>query len=128
MLRLATTEKVLRVVDDQHGTPTGAADLAEAIVRLATNPDLGYRSGIYHFANAGEATWFELAQRTFELAALGGRPLVAVKPIATRDFPTRAKRPANSRLSPAKIARDFGIVPRPWNEALKDVLAQLVDP
>jgi dTDP-4-dehydrorhamnose reductase len=128
MLRLAATEKMLRVVDDQHGTPTGAADLAEAIVRLATNPDLGGRSGIYHFANAGEATWFELAQSTFELTALGGRPLVAVEPIAARDFPTKAKRPANSRLSPAKIVRDFGIVPRPWNEALKDVLAQLVDP
>jgi dTDP-4-dehydrorhamnose reductase len=126
MLTLAETRDTIRVVDDQHGTPTATADLAAAIAAIATRPDLGDRAGVYHFANRGETTWCGLARRTFALSAELGGPSAAVEAIATADFPTAARRPPNSRLATGKIERDFGIFPRPWEDALAEVVAALV--
>ena len=126
MLRLAGERESVSVVDDQLGTPTAASDLAAAIVTIAATPDLGERAGIYHFANRGETTWCGLARRIFALSKERGGPSATVEAIATADYPTPARRPANSRLSTAKIERVFGIVPRPWEEALADVVASLV--
>jgi dTDP-4-dehydrorhamnose reductase len=128
MFRLAAERPALRVVDDQHGSPTSAGDLAEALVavgeRLIADP--AAPAGTYHFANAGEATWRELAQAAFEVRAAHGLPAPAIEPIATADYPTRARRPANSRLSTAMLQRDYGITPRPWREAVRDVVEALV--
>src|SRR5690606_27112653 len=118
MLRLAAERDTVRVVDDQHGTPTFAADLAVALAAIALRPDLGERSGIYHFANRGDTTWCGLARETFALSAARGGPSAAVEPITTAEYPTPARRPANSRLATGKIEREFGIVPRPWEAAL----------
>ena len=123
MLRLAGERDRLRVVDDQWGTPTLAGDLAAALLALALRDDLPERRGIYHFANRGETTWCRFAREIFALSAARGGPSAEVEAITTADFPTPARRPANSRLSTGRIERDFGIVPRQWDDALKDVIA-----
>lgn len=123
MRRLAAIRDEIGVVADQFGCPTAAADIARAVVAIASaqlsDPDIG---GVYHFVNAGEASWHALAEAVF---ALGAGPTPVVKPITTADFPTPARRPANSRLSTAKLTRDFGIVPRPWRDAVSDIVAEL---
>jgi dTDP-4-dehydrorhamnose reductase len=82
--------------------------------------------GTYHFVNGGEATWHELAEAVFARAADHGRPRPRVAAITTADYPTPARRPANSRLATAKIQRDFGITPRPWREAVDAIVDQLL--
>lgn len=126
MLRLGSERPQLRVVADQRGCPTSADDIARAILaivgRIGTGP-----YGTYHFVNAGEATWHELAEAVFDRAARHGRrPVPSVAPIATSDYPTPAARPANSRLATAKIARDYGIAPRPWQAAVDEIVDTLV--
>ena len=127
MLRLAGERDHVRVVADQRGSPTAAADLAAALatvaVRLAEHPDAP--TGSYHFANAGEASWAEFAAAIFAGAAARGGPSASVEPIATADYPTAARRPANSVLSTAALTRDYGIVPRAWQAALADILDDL---
>ena len=119
MLRLGRERPTLRVVDDQRGCPTSAGDIAEALLTIAGRE----RShGTYHFVNSGEASWCELAR--FVLARAGID--IPVEAIATADYPTPAKRPANSRLSTAKLQRDFGIVPRPWQDAVGEVVDALM--
>lgn len=118
MLRVGPERGSLRVVDDQRGSPTSALDIAEALLTIATR---GGPAGTYHFVNAGEASWYDLARFVFERAGLD----VAVDPITTADYPTPARRPANSRLSTAKIASDYGIKPRLWHDAIGEVVAEL---
>ena len=125
MLRLGAERPHLRVVADQRGCPTSADDIARAI--LAMLPHLGNGPyGTYHFVNAGEATWHALAEAVFARAAVHGRQAPSVEPIATGDYPTPAARPANSRLATAKIARDFGISPRDWHEAIDEIVDTLL--
>jgi dTDP-4-dehydrorhamnose reductase len=128
MLRLAAERPELRVVGDQHGCPTAAADLAGALHMLAERygreRDLAW--GTYHFTGQGETTWHGLAERAIELAApvLGKRPVVQA--ITTADYPTPARRPANSRLDCGRMTRVFGITARPWPEALAEAVAELL--
>ena len=128
MLRLGSERRLLRVVADQHGAPTAARDIAAALIavaeRMIADPDGA--SGVYHFANAGETTWCELARFVFAQAARVGREPPRVEAIATADYPTPARRPANSRLATGRIQRDFGLTPRPWREAVAEVVAELV--
>lgn len=124
MLRLSAERPELRVVADQIGCPTGARDIARALQSIALRllDDPAAPTGLYHFVNAGETSWHGLAR---EIMAAAGRdvPVVAV---TTADFPTPAQRPANSRLSTAKITRHFGIVPRPWQEAVREIVGELM--
>ena len=128
MLRLAAERPELRVVADQHGCPTAAADIAATILallpRLVTDADAHW--GTYHFVNGGEASWHALARAVVERAGRHGRAVPRVTAIATADYPTPARRPANSRLSTAKIAQDYGIVPRGWEEAVDEIVDQLM--
>ncbi|HEV8268661.1 MAG TPA: dTDP-4-dehydrorhamnose reductase [Thermoanaerobaculia bacterium] len=103
----------LRVVADQTGRPTYAADLARAIRLLV---DRGAR-GIVHFANAGETTWFDFAREALRLA---GREDVLVRPCSSADFPRPARRPAYSVLDTSLYERTVGEKPRLWREALRD--------
>jgi len=128
MLRLAGERDTIRVVDDQYGTPTAAADLAGALAVMMSRPDLPELSGTYHFANRGETSWRGLAEKTLALSAASGGPSAEIVPIATAEYPTRARRPANSRLATDRVERDFGIVPRPWEEALADTLRAILPP
>jgi dTDP-4-dehydrorhamnose reductase len=127
MLRLGAERDEVRVVSDQRGCPTFAADLAAALqtVLLRLAQDEAAQTGTYHFVNAGEASWAEFAAAIFASSARHGGPQPKVTPITTADFPTPAKRPRNSRLATTKIAADFGIRPRPWREALDDTIASL---
>jgi dTDP-4-dehydrorhamnose reductase len=128
MLRLGAERPTLRVVDDQRGCPTSATDLAGAVMavtqRLVDDP--ASPVGDYHFVNAGEASWCEFARAIFEIAAAYGRAAPTVEPITTADYPTPARRPANSRLSTEKIHRDFGVAPRPWRVALDEIIERLL--
>lgn len=130
MLRIGAAHPKLRVVDDQHGCPTSARDIAGVlhaiVLRLIEDPAAPL--GIYHFVNAGEASWCELAREIFALSGAAGGPSPEVEAIATADYPTPAKRPANSRLSTDKIVRDYGIYPRDWRAAVRDIVDELVGP
>jgi len=124
MLRLASERPSLRVVADQHGSPTAAADIAAAIITIAARIGAGEgRWGVFHFTGAGATTWHGFAEAIVGLAGKN----VPVAAIATADYPTPARRPANSVLDCAKIAGAYGIAARPWREALAEVVAELFD-
>lgn len=128
MLRLAESRPELRVVDDQHGCPTSATDIAQALLtiteRLIADPQAPV--GTYHFVNSGEATWCGFARTIFEIAEAHGRAAPMVEGITTADYPTPARRPANSRLDFAKLAQDYAISPRPWREAVEEIVETLL--
>jgi dTDP-4-dehydrorhamnose reductase len=127
MLRLGADRPELRVVADQHGCPTSAEDIADTLIvllRAATGDAAKW--GTFHFVNGGEATWHALAEAVFARAATYGRPRPTVTAIATNDYPTPARRPANSRLATTKIEQAFGIVPRPWRDATDAIVDQLL--
>ena len=126
MLRLGRERDSLGIVADQYGAPTAAADIAAAliaIVRRHTPDQLAECAGIYHYCGSPYASWFEFAETIFAEAAAQGvlAKIPAVKPIATADYPTPAKRPADSRLDCGKIRTVFGIGPCDWHFALSDL-------
>lgn len=126
MLRLGRERPDLAVVEDQRGCPTGAADIAEALLTLAERRIAGRGpAGTFHFVNGGEASWYELACAIFGQVAAQGGAVPVVRPIPTSAYPTPAKRPANSRLATAKIARDHAIAPRDWRIMLDEIVAAL---
>lgn len=129
MLRLAETREEIGVVDDQWGRPTSAADLADAslglVTRLLSGEDLA--SGIFHYAGAGDTCWAGFAEAVFEGSAQRGGPLARVRRIPTSEYPTPARRPANSRLDTSKIEA-IGIGVRPWRDQLATCLDELVGP
>jgi dTDP-4-dehydrorhamnose reductase len=121
MLRLAANRELVRVVDDQRGAPTAAVDLAEAILDIATQITAGvfrHRGGIYHVTAQGETTWHGFAKAIFAGWSHRGRRVPALAAIKTAEFPTAARRPANSRLDCRKIASDFGIRLPHWQDSL----------
>lgn len=129
MLRLAETRPDIRVVDDQRGCPTSAADIAATLLKITGRMIASPQSaptGTYHFVNGGEATWCELARTVFDLAAARGRAAPRVEAITTAEFPTPARRPANSRLGVAKLRADYGIEPRHWRAAVEDIVEALL--
>lgn len=126
MLRLAATRDTVRVVADQHGTPTYAPHIAEAIVAVArgmlASPD---KRGVFHMTAGGATTWAGFAEAIFERSAALGGPSARVERIATADYPTPARRPANSRLDSGRFQRLFGVgLPR-WEEGVGDCLQVL---
>lgn len=116
MLALAQTREVVGVVDDQRGSPTAARDLAEAILTIVGG--FARPSGLYHFACAGETTWHAFASAIFSGWAKRGHRVPVLNPITTAEYPTPARRPANSCLDCSKIQRDFGIEVPPWQKSL----------
>ena len=128
MLRVAESRDTLSVVDDQIGSPTSAADLAQALMTIAVRlaGDAAAPTGTFHFSNAGAVSWAGFATEIFRQSALRGGATAGVSPIATTDYPTPAKRPANSLLSHDAIRAAYGIEPRPWAEALSDILDELI--
>jgi dTDP-4-dehydrorhamnose reductase len=129
MLRLAAERDVVRVVADQWGNPTAAGDVAEGVLRVAAALVAGERvecRGLFHLTGQGSTSWAGFAREIFvESASLGG-PSARVEEIATQDFPTRARRPANSRLSNEKFAAAFGWRPPPWQDSCRAVVARIV--
>ncbi len=113
MMRLMDERERLGVVNDQIGSPTYAADLAEAILQIMGSKK--WVPGIYHFSNEGVISWFDFAN---EIKTLKGSSCT-VEPIATADFPTPAKRPAYSVLDKTKIQNTFSIRLKNWKDSLK---------
>ncbi|MEG1345943.1 MAG: dTDP-4-dehydrorhamnose reductase, partial [Acidaminococcaceae bacterium] len=117
MLRLGQVRSEVSVVADQIGSPTYTADLAKFLCDLVVTKQYG----TYHATNEGVCSWAEFAQAIFRQAGLE----VQVKPILTVDYPTKAQRPLNSRLSKQKLL-DQGFTPLPsWQDALKRYLQEL---
>lgn len=127
MLRLGAERDEINVVADQHGTPTGADDIAATILslieRLTARRDAAF--GTYHFTNGGATTWHGLASAVFAWRAARGYRIPVVNSIATSQYPTPARRPASSVLSCEKIAADHGIIARPWTETIAAILTEL---
>jgi dTDP-4-dehydrorhamnose reductase len=127
MLNLAATRDTWGVVHDQIGTPTATIDLACALLaaaRSAAQPDAPW--GTYHFAGQGEATWLQFANEIVAAQArLTGRT-PTLKPIATEEYPTPARRPRNSRLDSDRFVLAFGVRARPWQERTRAVVEALL--
>lgn len=125
MLNAARKTNTLRVVADQRGTPTAAPDLAAAILDIAAillrDGWASKYGGIFHATGAGETTWHGFAGAIFEAAGL--HPDVV--PITTADWPTPAKRPADSRLDCGKLAAVFGLALPDWRESLPGIVHAL---
>jgi len=130
MLRLAGERDRLSVVDDQHGCPTSATDLAAALATVALRlaRDAQAPVGTFHCVNDGVTTWCGFARAIVEGSARRGGRSVPVEGIATQAYPTPARRPANSQLSTASLGDAYGLHPRPWQAALDDILDRLVGP
>lgn len=127
MLRLAVDRDALRVVDDQIGSPTSAKDIAAALadITLKMLADPQAPTGVYHFVNGGSTSWAGLAREIFALSAVYGGSTAQVEGITTVEYPTPALRPSNSQLSTLKITRDYGVTPRPWQDAVAEIVAEL---
>ncbi len=127
MLRLAEAHDELNVVDDQHGAPTYARDIAEAIGTIVARLSEGESAyGTYHLAGSGETTWCGFARAIFADAAARGRRAPKITAIATEDYPTAARRPMNSRLDCAKIERAYGIRLPAWEASLDLCLDEML--
>lgn len=124
MLRLMRTRDELRVVSDQRGTPTAAHGLAQALWACADKPEL---TGLYHWTDAGEASWYDFACAILAQALERGllERDIPIHAIATHEYPTPARRPAYSVLDKSSTWRALGLQGRPWQEMLGEVLDQL---
>lgn len=128
MLRLGAERPELRVVDDQVGAPTSAAAIAAASKRLAEQYQQNPQSavpGIYHMTAGGSTSWCGFARAIFEAAALDKRP--RVQPIPSSEYPTPARRPANSVLANDKFAQTFAFRMSGWQQQLDEVLAAMTE-
>ncbi|HEY3295257.1 MAG TPA: dTDP-4-dehydrorhamnose reductase [bacterium] len=116
ILKLAAERDELKVVNDQHGSPTFVKDLAPELFRLMENGAYG----TYHITNRGETTWYEFARKIVELG--GGK--ARVLPCSTEEFPRPAPRPKNSRMSPRLYENAIGNRMPSWEEGLKRYLSE----
>lgn len=130
MLRLGAERPALSVVADQHGAPTFAADLADAIARMlprlaaARAGDEAF--GLFHLTGAPWTTWHGFAQEIFAQAAARGAKVPALSAITTDQYPTKARRPADGRLDCSRIGAVHGIRPADWRESLARCLEELL--
>jgi dTDP-4-dehydrorhamnose reductase len=126
MLRLGSERPELRVVDDQLGSPTAAADLAASIVQISQRVATASPAwGTYHLCGAGATTWYEFARRIFELCTPGRHAAPKLRPISSDEFDAPARRPSNSRLDCGRIQRMFGVACPPWETSLARQLPEI---
>ena len=129
MLRLARERPVLKVVDDQVGSPTYAPHLSTVILdvaRLLVERGEGAPWGLYHATGAGTTTWCGLAREVFRCSRTLGGPAAEVEPITTEQYPTPARRPANSRLDNGKLARVLGLALPAWQDGVAQCVERLL--
>lgn len=119
ILRLASNRDELKIVSDQVGTPTYAIDLARVILHIISLENKKY--GIYHYSNEGVASWYDFAYEICRIKELS----VAVKPIKTVEFPTKAKRPIYSVMDKTKIKETFNLEIPHWTDSLRSCLERL---
>ncbi|WP_217525666.1 dTDP-4-dehydrorhamnose reductase [Vibrio metschnikovii] len=129
MLKLAKTRSELSIVGDQYGGPTYAGDLAQALVSIVCSyiQTGNCQSGIYHYSGLPHTSWYGFAEAIFNKAQQQGvlekRPVIHA--ITTQQYPTPAKRPANSRLDGSLIERQFSVTPSDWQQALNNLSVYL---
>lgn len=120
MLRLMNEREELNIVSDQRGTPTYAADLAEMILEIIESDE--WKTGVYHFSNLGETTWYGFAEKIKELA---GIETCKLNPITTSEYKTAAVRPMYSVLDKSKIQSAFRVVIPQWEDGLERCIKKL---
>ncbi|WP_341860064.1 dTDP-4-dehydrorhamnose reductase [Qipengyuania sp. GPGPB31] len=128
MLRLAETREELNVVADQYGNPTSALDIADALMTVVNRwhdaPEHG-ANAVYHVAGRGTTNWADFARAIFSESAKRGGPSCTVNGIATADYPTKAIRPANSRLDCTRFHEMFDYTAPKWDSSLRDTIARV---
>ncbi|OLU29023.1 sugar nucleotide-binding protein, partial [Pseudomonas sp. PA27(2017)] len=124
MQRLLQEREQLSVVADQIGAPTWAGSIAAATVQLLERWQQQQTAawGVYHFSARGETSWFGFAEAIAAQLLAQGRAVAALKPIATTEYPTPAKRPLNSRLDCSRLERDWGVRLPEWHAGLLECL------
>lgn len=129
MLNAGAKNPALKVVGDQKGNPTSSDDLAEAILSiLAVLEKDGWKdefAGLYHACGTGETTWHGLAVAALQDAATHGQKMPEVMAIRTEDWPTPAKRPADSRMDNSKLTRVFGVTMPAWQDSVRKTVDQI---
>lgn len=129
MLNAGAKNPALKVVGDQKGNPTSSDDLAEAILSiLAVLEKDGWKdafAGIYHACGTGETTWHGLAVAALQDAVPHGQKMPEVTAIRTEDWPTPAKRPADSRMDNSKLTRVFGVTMPAWQDSVRKTVDQI---
>lgn len=125
MLRLGKEREQLGIVADQYGKPTSASEIARVIYQVLKSDKQTW--GIYHMAQPEVTSWHGFAQVVFDEAKQQGMQLAIhdVQAIATKDYPTPAKRPANSVLDCSKLEQAFGLNIKPWTASLSEVMKEL---
>ena len=134
MLRLGADRDSLTVVADQYGAPTSAALLADITAQLVRQQQReagdGFPYGTYHLVAGGETNWCDYARFVIAAAIKAGKPIKAlpenIKPITTAEYPTPARRPANSRLDTTHFRQTFGLALPPWQNGLHHILQQIL--
>ncbi|WP_142781423.1 dTDP-4-dehydrorhamnose reductase [Agrobacterium sp. T29] len=128
MLRLSENRDEINVVADQFGCPTSANDIAAAVVtiarRLVEDPSAPLR-GVFHLSGTGETNWANFAKQIFALSAENGGKSIVVNDITTAQYPTPARRPANSRLDCSKLEEVYGIKLPSWQTSTRAVVTAL---
>ena len=131
MLRLARTHDLVRVVSDQQGAPTSALDIADGVLQVAANlldhPQDQSLRGTFHMTGQGETSWAGLAERIFATSQALGGPTARVEPISTQDYPTPARRPANSRLDCSRLKAAHAVALPPWQDSVDACVARLLE-
>lgn len=124
MIRLAHERDELRVVNDQVASPTYAGWLARDVMNLVRRILIDQQHveyGLYHYSEDGEASWYDFTCAIMKECGIE----IPVLPVSTADFPTRAKRPAYSKLDNGKLKRQLGIEPGTWQEALREAVSRM---
>ncbi len=129
MMALGKEKKMIKVVDDQFGSPTSAQDLAQTIMDLALHlqKNTNVNWGTYHFCGQGLTSWHQFAVRIFDFAQpyhLFARP--RLEPVSTNQYPTAASRPPYSGLDCTRIQKNFGIRPKPWQKSLETTITRII--
>lgn len=124
MLNISKKRNLIRVVDDQISSPTYASDLAEVVLSIVGSNKFREHeeiSGLYHYSNIGEASWYEFAKEIFKIKKVN----CIVEPIKTNEFPSLANRPKNTLLSKEKFAKELGYELYHWKSSLKNCLSKI---
>jgi dTDP-4-dehydrorhamnose reductase len=132
MLRLAADRDEVAVVADQLGSPTSAHDIADGVIAVCRNlierPGEERLRGLFHMTGTGYTHWAEFASAIFDSSRSLGGPTARVRPITTAEYPTPAKRPANSRLDCSKLAETHGVSLPSWRSSVEPCVRRLLEP
>lgn len=124
IIRKAKENETLRVVNDQKGSPTWAADLAGVVMKIISDvnrKEAAFNNGIYHYSNEGSCTWYEFAVKILETAGVECQ----VSPVSTLEYGAKAARPHFSLLSKKKIMENYGIIIPTWDKSLEQCISQM---